>query len=68
MELRNQCQQFAVDLLDRIRTSFELAVILNHDPNMICNYQSGDRMSLKRLTEAIYYKQKKVNSFTFMEI
>ncbi|XP_037811373.1 transient-receptor-potential-like protein [Lucilia sericata] len=58
MDLRRQCQQFAVDLLDQTRTSNELAIILNYDPDM-STYQPGDRMSLNRLTQAIYYKQKK---------
>uniref|UniRef100_A0A1A9V4N0 Transient receptor ion channel domain-containing protein n=1 Tax=Glossina austeni TaxID=7395 RepID=A0A1A9V4N0_GLOAU len=58
MELRRQCQKFAVDLLDQTRTSNELAVILNYDPE-ISTYKPGDRMSLRRLTEAINYKQKK---------
>uniref|UniRef100_A0A1B0BHH4 Transient receptor ion channel domain-containing protein n=1 Tax=Glossina palpalis gambiensis TaxID=67801 RepID=A0A1B0BHH4_9MUSC len=58
MELRRQCQKFAVDLLDQTRTSNELAVILNYDPEM-STYKPGDRMSLRRLTEAINYKQKK---------
>lgn len=47
-----------MDLLDQTRTSNELAIILNYDPN-ISTYQPGDRMSLHRLTQAIYYKQKK---------
>ncbi|XP_073813847.1 transient receptor potential-like [Musca autumnalis] len=58
VELRRQCQQFAVDLLDQTRTSNELAIILNYDPD-ISSYQPGDRMSLSRLTQAVYYKQKK---------
>uniref|UniRef100_A0A1I8N2Y0 Transient receptor ion channel domain-containing protein n=1 Tax=Musca domestica TaxID=7370 RepID=A0A1I8N2Y0_MUSDO len=58
VELRRQCQQFAVDLLDQTRTSNELAIILNYDPDM-STYQPGDRMSLSRLTQAVYYKQKK---------
>jgi transient-receptor-potential-like protein len=32
LELRRQCQKFAVDLLDQTRSSQELAIILNHDP------------------------------------
>lgn len=60
-ELRRQCQQLAVELLDRTRTSNELAIILNYDPEM-ATYKPGDRMSLTRLTQAIYYKQKKVRA------
>ncbi|XP_075166028.1 transient receptor potential-like isoform X2 [Haematobia irritans] len=58
VELRRQCQNFAVSLLDQTRTSSELAIILNYDPEM-STYQPGDRMSLNRLTEAVYYKQKR---------
>nr|XP_016929688.1 transient-receptor-potential-like protein [Drosophila suzukii]XP_016929689.1 transient-receptor-potential-like protein [Drosophila suzukii]XP_016929690.1 transient-receptor-potential-like protein [Drosophila suzukii] len=58
MDLRRQCQKFAVDLLDQTRTSSELAIILNYDPQM-SSYEPGDRMSLTRLVQAISYKQKK---------
>ncbi|XP_022229777.2 transient-receptor-potential-like protein isoform X1 [Drosophila obscura] len=58
IELRRQCQNFAVDLLDQTRTSNELAIILNYDPQM-SSYEPGDRMSLSRLVQAISYKQKK---------
>ncbi|KAH8324719.1 hypothetical protein KR074_010266 [Drosophila pseudoananassae] len=58
MDLRRQCQKFAVDLLDQTRTSNELAIILNYDPQM-SSYEPGDRMSLTRLVQAISYKQKK---------
>ena len=61
MELRRQCQQFAVDLLDQTRTSNELAIILNYDPEL-SSYEPGDRMSLSRLVKAIDYKQKKVHT------
>lgn len=59
MELRRQCQQFAVDLLDQSRSSQELAIILNHDPDEI-PFEDGDHMKLARLEQAINYKQKKV--------
>lgn len=59
MELRRQCQQFAVDLLDQSRSSQELAIILNHDPDAP-PYNDGDHMQLARLELAINYKQKKV--------
>lgn len=61
VELRRQCQNFAVDLLDQTRTSNELAIILNYDPEM-STYQPGDRMTLSRLTQAVNYKQKKVST------
>lgn len=59
MELRRQCQQFAVDLLDQSRSSKELAIILNHDPNSL-PYEDGDHMKLARLELAINFKQKTV--------
>ncbi|XP_034250296.1 transient-receptor-potential-like protein [Thrips palmi] len=58
LELRKSCQQFAVDLLQQIRSSTELAVILNHDPNSP-PYEDGEHMKLARLELAILYKQKK---------
>lgn len=59
LELRRKCQQFAVDLLDQTRSSQELAIILNYDPQSP-PYMDGDHMKLKRLEMAIDYKQKKV--------
>ncbi|KAJ3658094.1 hypothetical protein Zmor_009854 [Zophobas morio] len=58
MELRKQCQQFAVDLLHQSRSSQELAFILNHDPDSP-PYEEGEHMKLARLELAIQYKQKK---------
>ncbi|XP_066999438.2 transient-receptor-potential-like protein [Anabrus simplex] len=58
MELRRQCQQFAVDLLHQSRSSTELAIILNHDPTSP-PYEEGEHMKLTRLELAIDYKQKK---------
>ncbi|KAH1027621.1 hypothetical protein HUJ05_001097 [Dendroctonus ponderosae] len=58
MDLRKQCQQFAVDLLQQSRSSSELAIILNHDPDNP-PYQEGEHMKLARLELAILYKQKK---------
>lgn len=63
LELRRQCQQFAVDLLDQTRSSQELAIILNYDPTSP-PYMDGDHMKLKRLEMAIDYKQKKVKNRT----
>lgn len=59
LELRKQCQQFAVDLLGQTRSSHELAIILNYDPDS-APYHDGDTMKLKRLEMAIDLKQKKV--------
>ncbi|XP_026472025.1 transient-receptor-potential-like protein [Ctenocephalides felis] len=58
LELRRQCQQFAVDLLHQSRSSQELAIILNHDPNGK-PYVDGEHMNLARLELAINYKQKR---------
>lgn len=65
LELRRQCQQFAVDLLDQTRSSQELAIILNYDPQSP-PYMDGDHMKLKRLEVAIDYKQKKVKAAKFL--
>lgn len=58
MELRRQCQKLAVDLLQQTRSSTELAVVLNHDPDST-PYEDGEHMKLARLELAIAYKQKK---------
>lgn len=58
LELRRQCQGFAVDLLDQSRSSQELAIVLNYDPESP-PYMDGDHMKLARLELAIDYKQKK---------
>ncbi|CAM1302717.1 TRPC1 (predicted) [Pycnogonum litorale] len=59
-ELRKQCQDFATALLDHTRSSYELEILLNHDPNPASpDYEQGDRMHLNRLKLAIKYKQKK---------
>ncbi|XP_049878326.1 transient-receptor-potential-like protein isoform X2 [Pectinophora gossypiella] len=58
LELRRQSQQFAVDLLDQSRSSQELAIILNHDPDEPA-YAEGEHMKLARLELAIDFKQKK---------
>ena len=63
LELRRQCQRFAVDLLDQSRSSQELAIILNYDPEAP-PYEDGDHMKLARLELAINYKQKKVCAFS----
>jgi len=65
-ELRTQCQKFATALLDHTRSSYELEVLLNHDPTGPA-YQHGERMHLNRLKLAIKYRQKKVKK-TFLNI
>jgi len=56
--LRKQCQDFATALLDHTRSSYELEVLLNYDPDGPA-YQHGERMHLNRLKLAIKYKQKR---------
>ncbi|XP_059484449.1 transient-receptor-potential-like protein [Neocloeon triangulifer] len=58
LELRRQCQQFAVNLLSHTRGSRELAIILNHDPESEVPYEDGEHMKLARLEQAINFKQK----------
>ncbi|XP_035725310.1 transient-receptor-potential-like protein [Vespa mandarinia] len=55
LELRCQVEKFAVDLLQQVRTTTELNVILNYDPE-------EDSLSTKRLAkleQAIQFKQKR---------
>jgi transient receptor potential cation channel subfamily C len=59
--MRSQCQEFATALLDHIRTSLELEVILNHNPDGE-HWEPGERQTLERLKLAIKYKQKKVSN------
>ncbi|XP_046817273.1 transient receptor potential-gamma protein isoform X2 [Vespa crabro] len=67
-ELRRQCQDFATALLDHTRSSYELEVLLNHDPKGPA-FEHGERMHLNRLKLAIKLRQKKKeterNSITF---
>ncbi|XP_042886477.1 transient-receptor-potential-like protein [Penaeus japonicus] len=58
-ELRRKCMGFAEELLSHTRSSTELAVILNHDPESVVPYEDGEHMMLRRLELAIDYKQKK---------
>ncbi|KAB7502191.1 Transient-receptor-potential-like protein [Armadillidium nasatum] len=58
LELRTQCRNFAEALLSHTRSSTELAVILNYDPDSP-PYEDGEHMKLARLELAIDYKQKK---------
>ncbi|XP_043286178.1 transient receptor potential-gamma protein isoform X2 [Venturia canescens] len=57
-ELRRQCQDFATALLDHTRSSYELEVLLNHDPTGPA-FEHGERMHLNRLKLAIKLRQKK---------
>ena len=60
-ELRRQCQDFATALLDHTRSSYELEVLLNHDPTGPA-FEHGERMHLNRLKLAIKLRQKKVTA------
>ena len=57
VKLRKQVQEFVTGLIDHTRTSFELEVILNHNPDGD-PWQVGDIQGLERLKLAIDYKQK----------
>ncbi|XP_045597326.2 LOW QUALITY PROTEIN: transient-receptor-potential-like protein [Procambarus clarkii] len=59
LELRTKCMKFAEELLSHARSSRELAVMLNHDPDTVVPYEEGKHMTLKRLELAIDCKQKK---------
>jgi transient receptor potential cation channel subfamily C len=55
--MRKNCQEFATALLDHARTSNELEIMLNYNPNGE-NWEPGERQTLERLKLAIKYKQK----------
>ncbi|EEB10642.1 transient receptor potential protein, putative [Pediculus humanus corporis] len=57
-EMRQATQDFATALLDHARTSGELEVMLNYNPNGDI-WEPGERHTLERLKLAIKYKQKK---------
>ncbi|KAH9373927.1 hypothetical protein HPB48_001103 [Haemaphysalis longicornis] len=57
-KLQRQCQEFATSLLDHIRTSAELACILNHHIKTK-DSEEDDGLSLARLELAIEHQQKK---------
>ncbi|CAH1393553.1 unnamed protein product [Nezara viridula] len=61
-DMREQCQVFATSLLDHARTSLELEIMLNYDPEAGPGdvWQPGERQTLERLKLAIKFKQKKV--------
>lgn len=57
--MRNTVQTFATSLLDHVRTSYELEIMLNHNPKGD-PWEPGERLTLERLKLAIKYKQKAV--------
>nr|XP_023013242.1 transient receptor potential protein-like [Leptinotarsa decemlineata] len=58
IDMRNQVQNFATSLLDHARTSYELEIMLNYDPEGEETWVTGERQTLERLKLAIKYKQK----------
>lgn len=58
-EMRKSVQEFATALLSHVRTSNELEIMLNFNPNGE-NWEPGERQTLDRLKLAIKYKQKQV--------
>ncbi|XP_055340739.1 transient receptor potential-gamma protein-like isoform X2 [Paramacrobiotus metropolitanus] len=58
IELSKQCEDFATALLNQVRSSDELEIVLNHDAGN-AGLESGKRMNLSRLKMAIRCKQKK---------
>ncbi|GAU98498.1 hypothetical protein RvY_09636 [Ramazzottius varieornatus] len=59
IDLSKQCEDFATALLDQVRSSDELEVVLNHDNSGANTNKEGKRMHLSRLKMAIRCKQKK---------
>lgn len=64
--MRQVVQTFATSLLDHVRTSEELEIILNHDSDE--HFQSDDRQSLSRLKLAIKVRLKMVRTKTFYTV
>lgn len=61
-EMRAQVQTFAMSLLDHARTSEELDIVLNYDPEGD-PWEPGQHPPLERLKMSIKYKQKLVMTF-----
>lgn len=60
--MRNTVQTFSTSLLDHVRTSNELEIVLNYDPNPYEEpWEPGERQTLDRLKLAIKYKLKSVS-------
>jgi hypothetical protein len=61
-QLAQQCQDYSAALLAETRSSKELEIILNYDPdNPPIIFETIEKMTLARLKLAIRYKQKKVD-------
>lgn len=59
-EMRALVQTFATSLLDHARTSYELEIMLNYEPESTNTWDPGERQTLDRLKLALKYKQKNV--------
>lgn len=59
--MRSKVQEFAVSLLDHTRTSKELEIMLNYNPDE-GDWMPGQRNTLDRLKLALKYKQKMVTN------
>lgn len=60
--MRSSIQVFSTSLLDHVRTSAELDIILNYDPDPNKEpWEPGDPPTLTRLKLAIKYKLKSVS-------
>ncbi|VDP45004.1 unnamed protein product [Soboliphyme baturini] len=60
--LSQKCQNFVVDLLDQIRGSDELEILLNYEPSdrwTVRERVVGERMELARLKLAVQFRQKR---------
>ncbi|KAL0272780.1 UNVERIFIED_CONTAM: hypothetical protein PYX00_005625 [Menopon gallinae] len=57
-EMRTATQDFATSLIDHARTSRELEIMLNYNPEG-APWEPGERQTLERLKMAIKYKQKR---------
>jgi len=65
--MRDIVQTFSTSLLDHVRTSNELDIILNYDPDPSEEpWEPGERPALNRLKLAIKYKLKSVSFIRHM--
>lgn len=60
--MRETVQTFSTALLDQVRTSNELEIILNYDPDPENAWEPGESHSLERLKLAIKCKLKSVSN------
>lgn len=58
--MREIVQTFATSLLDHVRTSNELEIMLNYDADDVDPWKPEERQTLARLKLAIKYKLKMV--------